>query len=128
MKDFSDIIDLPPYSLKREEKEFLFNNNLIELSKFHYNRCSKYAKIIDGIKLNLNDIDNYYEIPFLPVRLFKMFDLKSVNDEEIIKTMTSSGTSGQTVSKIFLELICMITYEMFNLPRYIVINLYKEEK
>ncbi len=60
MKDFSDIIDLPPYSLKREEKEFLLNNNLIELSKFHYNRCSKYAKIIDGIKLNLNDIDNYY--------------------------------------------------------------------
>ena len=103
MKDFSKIIDFQPYSLKREEKEILLNNNLIELSKFHYDKCSKYAKIIDGIKLKLNKIDSYYEIPFLPVRLFKMFDLKSVNDEEIIKTMTSSGTSGQAVSKIFLD-------------------------
>jgi len=103
MKDFSKIIDFQPYSLKREEKEILLNNNLIELSKFHYDKCSKYAKIIDGIKLKLNKIDSYYEIPFLPVRLFKMFDLKSVNDKEIIKTMTSSGTSGQAVSKIFLD-------------------------
>ena len=34
---------------------------------------------------------------------FKMLDLYSVDKEEIIKTMTSSGTSGQVVSKIYLD-------------------------
>jgi len=43
------------------------------------------------------------ELPFLPVRLFKHERLVSVKDEEIIKTMTSSGTSGQNVSQIFLD-------------------------
>ena len=30
-------------------------------------------------------------------------DLKSIKDENIFKIMTSSGTSGQAVSKIFLD-------------------------
>ena len=46
---------------------------------------------------------HHSEIPFLPVRLFKMFDLHSIPKGDIVKTMTSSGTSGQAVSKIFLD-------------------------
>lgn len=41
--------------------------------------------------------------PMLPVRLFKMFDLRSVPASDVAKTMMSSGTSGQAVSKIFLD-------------------------
>ena len=36
-----------------------------------------------------------HDIPFVPVRLFKMHDLYSVPKKSINKTMTSSGTSGQ---------------------------------
>jgi phenylacetate-coenzyme A ligase PaaK-like adenylate-forming protein len=39
----------------------------------------------------------------MPVRLFKDYDLKSVDQKDVIKTMTSSGTSGQGVSKIYLD-------------------------
>lgn len=39
----------------------------------------------------------------IPVRLFKEFELLSVPRENVAKTMTSSGTSGQKVSKIFLD-------------------------
>jgi phenylacetate-coenzyme A ligase PaaK-like adenylate-forming protein len=42
-------------------------------------------------------------LPFLPVRLFKELSLKSIPDEEVVKTMTSSGTTGQAVSKIYLD-------------------------
>ena len=42
-------------------------------------------------------------MPFLPIRLFKEYELISVERSKIIKTMTSSGTSGQSVSKIFLD-------------------------
>ncbi|MAW84787.1 MAG: acyl-protein synthetase [Crocinitomicaceae bacterium] len=48
-------------------------------------------------------MEHFSKLPFLPVRLFKLFDLKSVKKENIIKTMTSSGTSGQAVSKIYLD-------------------------
>ena len=37
------------------------------------------------------------------MRLFKELDLLSISRSEIAKTMTSSGTSGQNVSKIFLD-------------------------
>lgn len=42
-------------------------------------------------------------MPFIPVRLFKEYDLQSVEPTQITKTMTSSGTTGQKVSKIFLD-------------------------
>jgi hypothetical protein len=39
----------------------------------------------------------------LPVSVFKNYQLKSVADEEIIKVLTSSGTTGQAVSRIYLD-------------------------
>jgi hypothetical protein len=42
-------------------------------------------------------------VPFIPVRLFKEYDLLSVDRSQVVKTMTSSGTTGQSVSKIFLD-------------------------
>ena len=45
----------------------------------------------------------YTDLPFLPVRLFKELDLRSVAEEAVVKTMTSSGTSGQAVSRIYLD-------------------------
>ena len=52
---------------------------------------------------NDKNLDSYYNAPFLPVRLFKHYALKSIKESEIIKTMTSSGTSGQSVSQIFFR-------------------------
>ena len=43
------------------------------------------------------------DIPMLHVGLFKDFELKSVPDEEVFKSMTSSGTTGQRVSNIVLD-------------------------
>ncbi|MCA0425702.1 MAG: acyl-protein synthetase, partial [Proteobacteria bacterium] len=43
------------------------------------------------------------DIPFLPVRMFKRFGLKSIPDANVFKTLTSSGTTGQTPSRIFLD-------------------------
>ena len=47
-----------------------------------------------------HDAEDY---PMLPVRIFKMRELMSTERTEIVKTMTSSGTSGQAVSRIFLD-------------------------
>ena len=100
---FEEIINIPPYSLNEKEKNELLTKRLSELIKHHKEKCPKYRKILDSIDFDVNKTEDYKDIPFLPVRLFKELELKSVPQEEIVKTMTSSGTTGQAVSKIFLD-------------------------
>lgn len=100
---FEGLLAFGPYSLAREEKERLLTQRLTELSVRHYGKCEIYRRISDAVGVDLSAISSYYELPFLPVRLFKALSLKSVPDAEIVKTMTSSGTTGQAVSKIYLD-------------------------
>ena len=101
--EFDKILDIEPYSLGEEEKTKLLSERLLELTEYHRQNCPEYAAILSSVMYDKNDIKSYKDIPFLPVRLFKEYSLKSVQDEEVVKTMTSSGTSGQAVSKIYLD-------------------------
>lgn len=103
MNDIEKSLDIEPYSLdKREKREFL-NRNLKHLTVHHYNKCEPYRKMMDAKGLDINKLPDYDSLPFLPVRLFKDLSLKSCDDNEVVKTMTSSGTTGQAVSKIYLD-------------------------
>lgn len=101
--DYNDILKNSPYSLAAPEKNTLLTERLIELTKHHYERCTPYRGMMNAYGWNPDAINNYYDIPFLPVSLFKQMDLCSVSKEAVIKTMTSSGTSGQAVSKIYCD-------------------------
>lgn len=100
---FEEIIEISPYSLDKEEKTKVLTNRLLELTESHRENCEEYAHILDVIGYDAKKIKSYKDLPFLPVRLFKELSLKSVSDDEIVKTMTSSGTSGQKTSKIYLD-------------------------
>lgn len=101
--NYNDILEISPFSLDKKEKSELFTSYLKDLSLKHYENCENYRKIINKLECDIKNVKAYTDLPFLPVRLFKEFDLKSVPQEEIFKTMTSSGTSGQAVSKIYLD-------------------------
>jgi len=101
--ELAEILDIQPYSLNKTEKERILNSFLMDLSRYHYEHCLPYRKMMDSINFDINRDYSYSELPFLPVRLFKMFELNSIPKEDIVKTMTSSGTSGQAVSRIFLD-------------------------
>lgn len=103
MVDINTILEQAPYSLNREEKSRLMNQVIRELTGYHAERCEAYRKILFSLGLNPLNLPDYTELPFLPVRLFKEFDLLSVPRSEVVKTMTSSGTTGQAVSKIYLD-------------------------
>jgi len=98
-----ELLQIEPYSLNKVEKGIMLTEELKMLTQFHCLNSSKYKKMIDAIGCNVEDITNYYDLPFLPVRMFKELDLLSVSKDEVVKTMTSSGTSGQQVSKIYLD-------------------------
>ncbi|MCM1185096.1 MAG: acyl-protein synthetase [Lachnoclostridium sp.] len=100
---FDEILSIPPYLLKQEEKQKLLTKRLLYLTDMHRKNCIEYQNILDAIHFQVDAVRDYRDIPFLPVRLFKEMELKSVSGEEIVKIMTSSGTTGQAVSKIYLD-------------------------
>lgn len=101
--DFEELLNIAPYSLGKAEKEKLLTKRLLELTKKHRENCPEYRRILDSFSFDAEKISSFHELPFLPVRLFKELSLKSIPQEEVVKTMTSSGTSGQAVSKIYLD-------------------------
>lgn len=91
--DYDALYEIPPYSLAREQKQALYKKSLELLRQHHCSCCPEYRKLVDVLG----------DDPALPVRLFKEFDLRSCAEDTVSKTMTSSGTSGQRVSKIYLD-------------------------
>ena len=102
---FNEILNIAPFELDKSRKNKLLTQRLRELTDFHDKHCREYHNILRAVNFDSEKMNSYNELPFLPVRLFKELELKSVNDSEIVKIMTSSGTTGQAVSKIFLDKI-----------------------
>ena len=103
MQTIDEILEIAPYSLDKEAKRTMLNGRLHALTRAHYNSCAPYARMMDAVGLDINNLPEYDQLPFLPVRLFKEMELRSCAREDVVKTMTSSGTTGQQVSKIFLD-------------------------
>jgi len=101
--EFKEIYALNPYELSVHEKENIILPYLNKLVCHHYKNSEEYHNIIDIVYGGELNADSISEIPFLPVRLFKELVLKSVSNDRIIKTMTSSGTTGTRPSRIYLD-------------------------
>lgn len=93
------------FSIDHDEKRKLLTKELLALTKLHRELCLPYRNIIDSgffIQCDSERID-IFALPFLPIRLFKTLDLRSVSVEHIVKTLTSSGTTSQVVSRIAVD-------------------------
>ncbi len=104
MNAIEELFELPEYSIDNSQKRSLLISGLSDLTKFHFKNCQPYRNILTNLNINpemeFKEIEN---IPYLPVRLFKSQKIQSIPDNEILKVLTSSGTSGQQVSKIVLN-------------------------
>lgn len=103
MIDYGEILELPEYGLASREKRELFVSYLKELTEYHREHCRAYGRFVDLCGYDASQMHGVSDVPFLPVRLFKDMELCSVPQDEVFKVMTSSGTSGQAVSKIYLN-------------------------
>ena len=98
-----DFYALEPYSLAAPEKRELLKRELLRLTEHHRKNCPQYANLLDCLGYRPETVVSPADIPFFPVRLFKEYDLMSIERSQVFKTMTSSGTTGQAVSKIFVD-------------------------
>ncbi|CAM3645054.1 acyl-protein synthetase [Marinicrinis lubricantis] len=97
------LISQNPYKLRRLQKRKLLGELLCELTEFHQSRSEPYRKLLAAIPSRWETVQDIESLPMLPVRLFKQHELRSVPRESVIKTLTSSGTTSQVVSRIFLD-------------------------
>lgn len=98
-----EIIETEPFSLAAPAKAALMVRGLNHLTERHRLRCERYNRIVAVMGGDSAEPARSIEdVPFVPVRLFKTHELRSVEPAEVVKTMTSSGTGGQ-VSRIFLD-------------------------
>lgn len=100
-----DLLEVPPFSLSQTEKRAVLLPRLESLTRHHYEACEPYRHVVDRVFGGLEAIDfsRLEGLPFIPVSMFKNHEMKSVPDSEVIKVLTSSGTTGQQTSRIHLD-------------------------
>lgn len=99
-----ELYSLDPFSLKKEEKEELLSQKYAEITQYHYDNCDSYHRMMDAVFGGIvKEYKRIEDIPYIPVRLFKEYDLLSVPRENITRTVLSSGTTGQVSSRIYLD-------------------------
>lgn len=92
-----------PYAEDSVEKAARILDEMNALTTFHADRCPAYHRILCAAFQGKTRFARLADLPALPVRLFKELELRSQPSERIIRTLTSSGTSGQRPSRIFLD-------------------------
>ena len=96
-------LQLEPFSLDAERKNNLFFKSLSLLNQHHYENCKEYSFILDVLGYTKSRFSKVEDFPFLHVNVFKNNNLYSVKNKNILKTVKSSGTSGNKTSRIYLD-------------------------
>ena len=69
----------------------------------HTKNSREYKKLFKFFGYKISKIKNINQIPYIPVNLFKNKDLRSIKSKDISKILLSSGTSNNSLSKIYLD-------------------------
>ena len=98
-----DLLESPLYGLRQADKEARLTAALAALTAHHRGACPPYRRLTDVLGPGDARPERLVDVPWLPVGLFKSHRLVSVPDADVVTTLTSSGTTGQVPSRIFLD-------------------------
>ncbi|GAB1644783.1 acyl-protein synthetase [Krasilnikovia sp. MM14-A1259] len=88
------------FTRTQADRERVLLTELTALVAHHRAHCAPYDRILAAE--GFTAASSVADLPWLPVRLFKHMDLKSIADDAVFKVLTSSGTTGE-VSRIHLD-------------------------
>lgn len=92
------------FTTSHTERETRLLEQLVELTGHHRSACPQYQRVLEATGHGSGRrYEAIADLPWLPVRLFKHHALKSIPDEAVFKVLTSSGTTGDEFSRIFLD-------------------------
>lgn len=79
---------------------------LLPILKLQINENRKNENINSMYKklgTNIEEIQSLEEIPFIPVNMFKHFDLRTCKLEKVVRILNSSATTGDVPSKVYID-------------------------
>lgn len=94
------LLDMAVYGLDHQEKSALLLPLLTQLHHHHLHACEAYANVFRQFPAAFAQLSS---LPYLAVRMFKLMALRSVEPENVVRSLTSSGTTGQVPSRVFLD-------------------------
>lgn len=103
MTDIASALDERPFSIPSERKTAQLLDGLNALSLHHAEGSDRYRRMVEAMFPADRPARALHELPWLPVQIFKRLELASVPRDQIVRTLTSSGTSGQLPSRILLD-------------------------
>ena len=89
--------------ISSSEKNEIFYREIEEKLNFHKKKSIIFKKILNELFPKKNYDRNIKNLPFLPINLFKKYELLSIPKNNVTKIMSSSGTTSSNKSKIFLD-------------------------
>ncbi len=98
----AELLAAAPFGVAAQEKQAKLTEALAELTALHRAQCAEYARALDVMHPAAH-ISSLADVPYLPVSVFKTHTLRSVPEADVFKVLTSSGTTGQTPSRIYLD-------------------------
>lgn len=103
MTDNASALDERPFSIPAERKRIALLDGLNALSRHHEQGSEAYRRMVEAMFPAALPAPTLDALPWLPVQIFKRVELASVPRDRIVRTLTSSGTSGQMPSRILLD-------------------------
>jgi hypothetical protein len=103
--DAEGLLAGPPFALHETDKKAVLLPALDALTRRHYALCEPYRRVVDAAfgGLQREPYPSLADLPFVPVSLFKRHELRSVPVEDVFRVLTSSGTTGQAASRVYLD-------------------------
>jgi hypothetical protein len=100
-----DLLGGLPFGLTDGKKREALLPALDGLTRRHYAQSDVFRRVVDAAfgGLKSDPYTTLEELPFVPVSLFKQHELLSVPREQVYRVLTSSGTTGGSVSRVFLD-------------------------
>ena len=89
--------------MAQKQKDIWFLEQIKILCNHHYKYCIQYRSLTEKIFQPFDKCNRLLDLSFVPANLFKKNNLKTEITDSQLKVFTSSGTSANGKSKIFLD-------------------------
>ena len=93
--------DVGPFDLSVDDKEEFLDSKLNELVEYHTERCPGYATLVKDWRRTGGEISSIVDYPFIPVSLFKEYELRSSQD--MLAVIQSSSTTSASAAKVYVD-------------------------
>lgn len=96
------------FSIQSEQD---FTTKALEVFRYQATNNLIYKSFVEHLAIDIDSVSVIEEIPFLPIKFFKQFDIITGNNP-VEKTFTSSGTTGMATSKHLVTDLALYHYSL----------------